>query len=220
MRWQGWLLPRGFVLLGLGCGSSGPSPDPQQPLPRADETPMPAPPQCETLDPTGSLASFDGVPCGWTLRAQTGAEVEFTHATAPPSMVPGELPERCAEQPCRFRGVQTRLGPLIVAEAVGVEADVPRGVWLGYVRDEELQFVDLWADAGEAVIDDGVSIGPPHALTPFDCEGALVLLVRPRLAGAQDISAPPMLHEREGVLVGSGEVIDPMRCEELAVELP
>ncbi len=223
MRSRRWLVWAAVPLL-CACGSgSGTTPDAPQPSGPSDANPAAAPPphtQCGELRREGLLASFDGPTCGWTLRVETDGALEFVHTTLPPSVMRGEVPEPCAQMPCRFRGGSTTLGPLVLAEAVESSSEMPGGVWLGYVRDGELHFIDLWHGAGEPIVDDGVPIGPAYALAPFDCNGTLATLAMPRFSGADVMDPPADLRAREAVLVGPATTIDRDSCRALPIDLP
>ncbi|MCR9163174.1 MAG: hypothetical protein ACE37F_33405 [Nannocystaceae bacterium] len=202
----------------MACGTSGGSPGtPQAESPT--ETEVDTVPPCAEISAVGALAAFAGSPCPWTLRP-TGAGVELVHSTVPPMTRSGVMPEPCESLPCTFRGVETPVGPFVIVEVPGSGSEVPAGVWLGTVEGETLSFIDLWADAGEPVIDDGIELGPPHALAPFDCEGTLALFVQPRIPGARGLAPAPALRDREGPVASSAGALDRTRCEALPLHLP
>lgn len=204
----------------LACGTSGTSGGaPGEPEAEAPEPPStPAP--CGDLETRGALAVFDGRPCPWVLRPMGDARVELVHATTAASTRAGEVPPPCTSLPCTFRGIETPLGPLVVVEVAGAGSEVPSGVWLGWIRGDSLSFVDLWDDAGDPVMDDGIEIGPAHALAPHDCEGTLALFATPRVPGAATVPAPASLLGREGTLDASGGEVQRERCDPLRIGLP
>ena len=73
-------------------------------------------------------------------------------------------------------------------------------------------------DAGEPVIDSGISVGPAHALAPFDCDGVLAFLVEPRVRGAESVPAPRSLVDRE--LRPTGANLQRANCVPLSLSLP
>lgn len=203
-----------------GCGTSGGgSPGtPEAEAPQDRDVLPPSP--CIDVDPAGALTTFSGSPCGWTLRPGSDAAVELVHATKTQTLNTGEMPAACETLPCSVRGVETLAGPVLVVEVGGADSEMPAGVWLGVVEGEQLRFVDLWDDAGEQVVDNGISLGPAHALAPFDCEGAVALFAEARLPGATSVPAPVSLQRREGALSGDDAGVNRARCERLSVGLP
>ncbi len=164
--------------------------------------------------------SLERSPCGWTLRPGSDATVELVHSTKTQTLNTGEMPTPCETSPRAVRGAETHAGPVLVVEVGGAESEIPAGVWLGVVLGEQLRFIDLWDDAGDPVIDSGISLGPAHALAPFDCEGTVALFAEPRLPGATSVPAPASLQLREGPLAGDGAAVTRARCERLSVDLP
>lgn len=161
---------------------------------------------------------FEGQPCGWALRTGADSAVELVQSTKTPSRRVGTVPPPCEAGTCVYRGIDTPLGPVVVVEVAGVESEVPTGVWLGLVEGDQLRFVDLWEDAGDPVIDEGIALGPAHTLAPFDCEGSLALFAQPRIPGAEVMPAPSSLVAREGAV--SGDAVQRVRCDALPVGLP
>lgn len=202
----------------FACGTSGGSPGAPEPeSPTQPEVKAAAP--CRDISPIGALAMFDGSPCSWALRP-SDAGVELVHSTVSPTTRSGELPEPCESLPCTFRGEDTPVGPFVVVEVPASGSEVPAGVWLGVVLGETLSFVDLWDDAGDPVVDDGIDLGPSHALAPFDCEGTLALFVQPRVPGARAIEAPAALRAREGAVGPGVDDVQRSRCDPLPLRLP
>ncbi len=212
---------RAFAVVAVAmaaCGTSGGSPGtPEAESPTETEVKSEAP--CGEVSPIGALAIFEGSPCGWTLRP-SDAGVELVHSTVSLTTRSGEMPEPCESLPCTFRGVDTPGGPLVVVEVPGSGSEVPAGVWLGVVDAETLSFVDLWEDAGESIVDDGIDLGPAHALAPFDCEGTLALFAQPRVPGAAEVEAPSALRAREGAVRSGAAEVQRSRCDPLPLHLP
>ena len=205
------------ALTAFACGTSGGSPGtPEAESPTEAETKTSVP--CGESSPLGALTTFEGTPCPWTLRP-SDAGVELVHSTLSPTTRSGEMPEPCESLPCTFRGVDTPGGPYVVVEIQGSGSEVPAGVWLGVVEGETLSFVDLWEDAGDPIVDDGIDLGPSHALAPFDCEGTLALFAQPRVPGARSVEAPATLRAREGAMSGGADV-QRSRCEPVPLHLP
>ncbi len=210
-----------FVALAfvVGCGTSGGgSPGmPEAEAPQELDVVPPSP--CGDVDSAGALATFSGSPCAWTLRPGTDASVELVHSTKTQTQITGEMPSPCEMLPCSVRGVETPVGPVLIVEIGGAESEVPAGVWLGVAAGEQLRFVDLWEDAGDVVVDNGISLGPAHQLAPFDCEGSVALFAEARLPGATAVPAPVSLQKREGAIASEAGVTR-ARCEPLSVGLP
>ncbi len=207
------------AIFSLACGTSGTSPGgPDAESPKEAEAATPSP--CAELDPSGSLTTFDGQPCGWALRPTSDAGVELVHSTLSPTSRAGETPPPCGLLPCTYRGVETPAGPLVVVEVADAHSEAPSGVWLGVVQGDRLAFVDLWEDAGDAVVDAGITIGPAHALAPFDCEGTIALFAEARLPGASRVPAPASLLTREGAVADEATTVQRARCEPLRIGLP
>ncbi|MBV1857971.1 MAG: hypothetical protein KUG77_06125 [Nannocystaceae bacterium] len=211
-----------FVALALiaGCGTNGGgspgAPEAEAPLDR-NEVPGSS---CGDIDPDGALATFSGSPCGWTLRPQDDGTVELVHSIKTPTRSAGVMPLPCETLPCSVRGLETPVGPVLVLEVRGLESEVPAGVWLGVVLGNSLRFVDLWEDAGAVVVDGGISLGPAHALAPFDCEGTLALFPEARLPGGAAVPPPVSLQRRAGALASEAAAVSRGRCELLWVGLP
>lgn len=211
-----------FVALVLvaGCGTNGGgSPGtPQAEAPEDRDVLPPSP--CGDVDLIGALATFSGSPCTWTLRPGSDAAVELVHSTKTQTRSAGEMPPPCETSPCSVRGIETSTGPLLVVEVGGTESEVPAGVWLGLALGEQLRFIDLWEEAGDVVVDNGISLGPAHALAPFDCEGNVALFAQARLPGARAVPAPASLLSREGAVANDAADAIRERCEPLPVGLP
>lgn len=212
-----------FVALALvaGCGTNGGgSPGTPHVEAPADREMVPPASPCGEVDLLGALATFSGSVCGWALRPGGDAAVELVHSTKTQTRSVGKMPPPCETLPCSVRGLETSSGPLLVLEVGGAESEVPAGVWLGVVLGEELRFMDLWGEAGDVVVENGISLGPAHALAPFDCEGNVALFAEARLPGATAVPAPASLLSREGVVLREAIAVTRERCEPLPVGLP
>jgi len=146
------------------------------------------------------LAQFAGASCPWVLvRAGEGVKLASLDIAAPPD-ASGE-PPACLHASCRYEGADTPLGPMVIATEPAAESEVPRTVFLGVVvRQTELVFVDLWAAAGPAVVEDSTALGPAHALAPMKCGDDLGLFARARLPIGETTEPPSELRAREGIL--------------------
>lgn len=209
-------VPIVLLLTALGACGTGGGGTPGSPAAAAPEQQEPAVPSCAEVERTDALAVFDGRTCPFVLRPAQETEVELVQFQPTPVRHGGRVPAPCETAGrCVFQGVDTPIGPLVVAEVRSAESEVPEQVWLGHVDGERLQFTDLWDEAGPAVIDGGIALGPAHALAPYVCDGALALLAEPRLPGALD--APPSLRAREAVPSDAAGRAD---CARLVVDLP
>lgn len=168
--------------------------------------------------------------CPIAVRAVAGALQLESLALAPSPPVVGPAPT-CRVAGCRYEGVDTELGPMLIATEPGAQSEVPTAVFLGVVAGGRLVFVDLWAGAGPAVIEDSTAVGPAHALAPLRCGDDLGLFARPRVPGMEHLAVPPTLAEREGILalgVAPGVTDEAVTlrpgastgCRPLAVPLP
>lgn len=177
---------QGLVFASLGCRPQGG-----------------APPESETCgatpDPAAVVLSFPGSGCPWVLE-QREHQLHLRRLDAPPStLASGRAPTACVGRPCHWRGVDSSLGPLVVAVPVSPQSEMPLGAHLGLAHDHELVFVDVWAGAGETVSDTFTDLGPSHALAAYDCGGRLGLRSEPRVPAGSGQPAPPELREREGI---------------------
>ncbi len=222
-------MPRALALVALalvalalnaGCGTGGGG-SPGTPEAEAPEDPDQVQPSlCAEVESGGALTTFSGSVCGWTLLPVGEGSVELIHFMNTQTRSIGQMPSPCATLPCSVRGVETPAGPLLVVEQAGPESEVPVGVWLGVVLGEQLRFIDLWEEAGDLVVEDGISLGPAHALAPFDCEGVVAVFAEPRLPGAAAVPTPVSLQSREGAVAQDNPALTRARCERLSVELP
>lgn len=205
-----------------GCGTSGGGP-PGTPTAASPREQAPDKPVCAELNREGVVAAFDGSPCGWTLRVSADELLELTVSTPEPGRTSGAVPPGCVDAACVYRGTATAVGPVLIAEVVGTESEVPAGAWLGWVKGDSLSFVDLWEDT-EPVLEQGISLGPAHGLAPYICGETLALFADARLPGADTVSPPPALVARQGPVEAldapSGPAVDRSTCRRVAIGLP
>ncbi|MBC8069046.1 MAG: hypothetical protein IAG13_11990 [Deltaproteobacteria bacterium] len=217
------LLPRlatiAFVMLGV-CAEQPTQQD------RVRTTPVtPPPPDCRDAPPGEALAQWPAGECPLVLLLEReGVRLESL-AKQPPSPWRGKPPE-CSAAPCRFEGLQTPLGPMIVASEPTANSEMPRAVHLGVaLAGSAIAFVDLWAGAGASVVEDSTELGPAHALVPMQCGRKLGLFAGARLPAGEAIAPPLELIAREGVIAiddGSAELRPGTRegCTPLVLPLP
>lgn len=179
----------------LACAQ--PAQPPPEPGPAAPSSP-PAPDCCEP--PPGEIVARFGEPCPWVVVVERG-ELHMTSLALDAKGDVRGAPPSCMHASCRYEGVETALGPMLVATEPTAESEVPRTVFVGVVvRKTELVFVDLWAAAGPAVTEDSTALGPAHALVPMKCGDALGLFARARLPVGESTEPPAELRTREGIL--------------------
>ncbi len=198
------------------------------PAPSEQETPVAAPappPECKPPPVGDQVAHWiapDGCPLvvvasGTTLRIDS-------LSLAPTIAATGSAPE-CRVAACRYEGVNTELGPMLVVTEPGPQSEVPTAVFLGVVAGAQLLFVDLWAGAGAPVEEDATLVGPAHALVPMRCGAALGLFAKARLPGTDQLAVPEALASRQGLMdlgrgggaIRPGSAVD---CTPLDVPLP
>ena len=111
----------------------------------------------------------------------------------PEPIARGLAPEACgaAASRCELFGVTDRLGPIVIASVRGSESEVPTQVYIGWVDDQRLTFVETWF--GPPSVVDHTRVGPAWALAPFDCGGELQLLPAQRLPEAAHEALPAQL---------------------------
>lgn len=165
------------------------------------ETPTPAvapPPECRPAPPGDQVAHWiapDGCPVV-VLATATTLHIESL-AKGPTLAASGPIPE-CRVAACRYEGVSTELGPMLVATEPGPQSEIPTAVFLGVVAGDAIVFVDLWEGAGPAVEEDETLVGPTHALVPMRCGAELGLFARSRVPGTTQLAIPDALAARQG----------------------
>ena len=159
-------------------------------------------PACDAA-PADALAVIDTRQCPIALRRVDGELMLHRLEPQPTPGVRGTAPEVCERRPCSYEGIDTTVGTLVFATVTAAESEMPAGQWLGVEIGGRLRFVDLWEGAGDDVIVDGTTLGPGHALLPYDCDGKLVLRAAARI-DSTDVPLPPALQAREGTPVADG----------------
>lgn len=177
--------------------------------------------------------------CPWVLF-ETGDELAVRPlgrgeaAPARRAPVPVLPPADC--RPCRYTGVLTPLGPLVLAVRPAADSELAAAAWIGAgmppsprvdAEPAPLVFAPLWF--GQPGLGDSTQQGPPWALAPHLCGRALVLLPAPRLAGARVEEPPPALVRAAGVYAAAGGELlrqdvpvpsDMSNCTRILIELP
>jgi hypothetical protein len=188
------------------------------------EPPPPPPPECRPAPLGDVVAQWVGPDrCPIAVVASAATLTLESLALAPRPAASGAAPT-CRVAACRYEGVNTELGPMLVVTEPGAESEVPTAAFLGVVTGTQLVFVDLWAGAGGSVSEDATAVGPAHALTPMQCGAELGLFARPRVSGMENLPVPPTLVARQGRMSLRGDAtIRPgvaNGCRSLTVPLP
>lgn len=168
-------------------------------LPDAPVVVEPPPPECRAL-PRGEVLAQWTAPdrCSWVVTTiAEGVRLESL-SLEPPPPVQGPAPQ-CRVAGCRYEGVDTEVGPVLVVTEPSAESDVPSAVFVGVVAGGRLAFIDLWAGAGAPVREDATIVGPAFALEPRKCAGGVGFIATARVVGSIDVP-PPTLVARQGVL--------------------
>jgi hypothetical protein len=202
------------------------------PSPSEQEAPAPAPappPECRRAPPGDQVAHWiapDGCPI---VVLATATTVRIESLALEPTMVAasGPVPE-CRVAACRYEGVSTELGPMLVATEPGPQSEVPTSVFLGVVAGDAIVFVDLWDGAGPSVEEDETLVGPTHALVPMRCGTELGMFARSRVPGTTQLAVPDTLAARQGLMKlgqGGGTIRasppgSDVGCTPIAVPLP
>lgn len=186
--------------------------------------PPPPPPECRPSPRGDMVAQWVGPDrCPIAVVANGEALTLESLALAATPAATGAAPT-CRVAACRYEGVNTELGPMLVVTEPGAESEVPTSAFLGVVTGTQLVFVDLWAGAGGSVSEDATAVGPAHALTPMQCGAELGLFARPRVPGMEHLPVPPTLVAREGRMTLRGDAtIRPgaaTGCSALPVPVP
>ena len=178
--------------------------------------------------------------CPWVLFEKAGelavrplgrGEAAPPHVRAPVPVVP---PAGC--RPCRWSGVVTPAGPILLAVRPSADSELAAEAWLGAgmppsprvdVEPAPVVFTSLWF--GQHGFGDSTLQGPPWALAPRLCGRSLVLLPTPRLPGAGVEEPPPALVRAAGVYAAAGGELlrqdipvpsDMSICTAVPLELP
>ncbi|MCY0989155.1 hypothetical protein OV203_18605 [Nannocystis sp. ILAH1] len=213
---------------------------------RADATPpgaprSPAGPSTDVAARESSARSDMPVQtCPWVLFEKDGelavrplgrGEAAPPHVRAPVPVIP---PAGC--RPCRWSGVATPAGPILLAVRPSADSELAAEAWLGAgmppspridVEPAPVVFTSLWF--GQHGFGDSTLQGPPWALAPRLCGRSLVLLPTPRLPGAGVEEPPPALVRAAGVYAAAGGELlrqdtpvpsDMSICTAVPLELP
>lgn len=205
-----------------GC-STPPAPATELPPPPPVQ---PAPPPCRD-PPTGGeiVAQWNGPRCPYVLTRR-GDRLRLDSRDLAQTPAAEGLAPTCRAAACRYEGVDTELGPLVIVVEPGAQSEVPLGVQLGIVHGgTRLDFVDLWAAAGPSVTEDATDLGPAHALVPMRCAGQLALVAASRLSAGDGVPPPPTLVARGGRVVRDAVAlqlvpVDATGCQPLHLPLP
>lgn len=196
-----------------------------EPVQARPPDPSPVATRCDE-PPAAALALLSDPTCPWALVADGGA-------LALRSLAPGGRalavapPDGC--EPCRFEGVLTAAGPLLLATRPSAASELADAAWIGATSDgaTTLAFAPLWY--GQADLGDRTAQGPTYALAPRVCDRRLVLWPAPRLPGARDEEPPAALARAAGVYaIRGGELVlqdapvpsDMSTCDSVPLELP
>lgn len=203
------------------------NPPAREVAPAAPPPVVAAPPECAP-PPPAALAYLSDATCPWVLVPGDSAEMALraTDMVAPRAL-PVALPEGCAGA-CRFSGVVTALGPVLLAVHADPASELPDAAYLGAaLGGGTVRFAPLWF--GRPVVGDSTALGPSHALAPWLCGDTLVLAVAGRLAEAASEEPPEALRRAAGVYEVAGDELrradrpvpeDMKRCTRVALELP
>ncbi|MDC0673783.1 hypothetical protein [Nannocystis radixulma] len=250
-------LRRATFAVALACNPPASS----EPAPVAPVEAAPPEPTCEE-PPPGTLAWLPELPpprpelpsgalrappadlpdrtCPWVLFEKDGelavrplgrGEAAPAHVRAPVPVMP---PAGC--RPCRWAGVVTVLGPILLAVRPSADSELAAEAWIGAgmppsprvdIEPAPLVFAPLWF--GQSGLGDSTLQGPPWALAPRLCDRSLVLVPAARLPGAGAEEPPPALVRAAGVYAAAGAELlrqdmpvpsDMSNCTGLPLELP
>lgn len=183
----------------------------------------PPAPSCEAA-PDGALAVLSSATCPWMLVPDgSGAQLRPAEAGARPLRV--EAPAEC--RPCRYAGVVTAAGPVVLATRASATSELAAAAWIGAADGSVLAFAPLWLD--RPALGDSTFQGPPYALAPHVCGASLVLWPEARLPGARgEEPSPALVRARGAYAVRGGELVrlqddvpgDMSGCTRVPIELP
>lgn len=185
---------RAALAAALACnppatGEPGPAPPVEAaPPPLSCEDP---PPGTLALLPLGADTELTDRACPWVLVASgdglTARSLGRADAAVVRASVPVTPPPDC--RPCRFSGLVTAAGPLILAVRPSAGSELADAAWLGAgatapalpplvpgagpptpTEPAPLAFAPLWF--GQPVFGDSTIQGPPWALAPYLCPPA------------------------------------------------
>ncbi len=203
----------------VGCDKP---PVPSDPVVPVDEPPPPPPPECRAAPPGELLAEWIGPErCPISVTLAGGILRLEDRSMTRPLVATGPEPT-CVSATCRYEGVTTELGPMLVVTEPGAQSEIPTAAMLGVVAGDTLVFVDLWAGAGAPVVEDDTALGPSHGLTAMRCGDELGLFARARVPSLGHLQVPPELAVREGrMALRRGATVRPADAKGCsAIELP
>lgn len=167
-------------------------------------------------------------------RRELERAVEAASNAARRRPVPVLPPADC--RPCRYEGVVTPIGPIVLATRPAADSELAAAAWIGAglppsprvdLEPAPLVFAPLWFD--RPGLGDSTVQGPPWALAPHLCGRDLVLAPAPRLPGARAEEPPPALVRAAGVYAAAGAELlrqdrpvpsDMSTCAPVPLELP
>ena len=194
----------------------------------AAPSPTPEPGPACTPPPAEALAYLTDTTCPWVLVPGDMSELSLrrTDLLAAPALGVA-LPEGCAGG-CRFSGVVTPLGPLLLAVRADPNSELAAAAFIGAaLGGRTLRFAPLWY--GRPVLGDSTPQGPAHTLAPWICDDMLVLRPGPRLPGATSEEPSAALREAAGVYEVVEDELrradrpvpeDTKQCTRVPLELP
>lgn len=188
--------------------------------------PAPSAPACADA-PDGALALLSGGTCPWVLVVDGAGALALRSLGPDARTLTAAPPEGC--EPCRFDGVVTAAGPLLVATRPSPASEVAEAAWLGATAEGAslVGFAPLWY--GQPDLGDRTVQGPTYALAPRLCGRTLVLWPTARLPGASGEEPPDALVRaagayalRDGELAREGGPVpgDISACAAPPLELP
>lgn len=235
---------RAALAVALACNP----PASGEPAPAPPVEAAPPEPTCEE-PPTGALALLPSpaplkrlkdMPdwtCPWVLYAASGELLvrPLGRGEAAPQLrapLPVVPPADCS--PCRYTGLITSLGPVLLATRRSGDSELAAAAWIGAAAPNidleppaAVVFAPLWF--GQHVFGDSTLQGPAWALAPHLCGELLVLMPEPRLPGAEAEEPDAALVGAAGVYVAAGPELtrhdtpvpsDMSGCTRVALELP
>jgi hypothetical protein len=186
----------------------------------------PAPPAPDCDDPPAAVLTYLSDKTCPSVLYQEAAELALRSLTPGARATPALAPEEC--RPCRYTGVVTPAGPVVLAVRVPPGSELADAAWIGAAQDgEPLAFAPLWYD--RPVLGDSTLQGPAWALAPHVCGKSLVLWPVARLPGADAEEPSPALlaaagvyASRRGELTRLGDPVpnDRSTCTPVRLELP
>jgi hypothetical protein len=174
--------------------------------------------------------------CGAVLERDESGELSVVRRRRidelgfPDVLARGPAPQACGAEleHCELSGVSDTLGPIMLARVSGPESEMPIQVYVGWIEDERLAFVETWYGLPSVV--DHTRIGPPWALAAFDCAGERLLLPARRLPEANQEAPPATLRplagrwriDADGIAQSPEQpaTIDSSTCRALLQDLP